>query len=144
MKKARNNKGFTLVELMVVAIIVAILAAVAIPLMSANKRRAIATEAEAGCGSIRTAMRIHYAEFAAYPASTANVTNLVGIGSGDLDGTYFSEGDYSIANPGVSGGGSLYDINATGTGDTAAPKAAAALGISVTLNSDGEWERSGL
>ena len=52
-----NRAGFTLVELMVVAVIVAILAAVAIPLMSANKTRAMATEAEAGCGTIRTAFR---------------------------------------------------------------------------------------
>ena len=45
MRKTSRKAGFTLVELMVVAIIVAILAAVSIPLMSGNKRRAAATEA---------------------------------------------------------------------------------------------------
>ena len=50
MRKLKNKAGFTLVELMVVAIIVAILAAVAIPLMSSNKKRALGTCAICGTG----------------------------------------------------------------------------------------------
>ncbi len=140
MKRARNNKGFTLVELMVVAIIVAILAAVAIPLMTANKRRAIATEAEAGCGTIRTALRIYYAEHSSYPTgATAAATSLVGIGDGDLDGTYFSEECYTFSSDASS-----FTVTADGDSGNIAPKAADAAGIVITLDEEGAWTRAGL
>ena len=91
---SKNNKaGFTLVELMVVAVIVAILAAVAIPLMSANKKRAISTEAESALGTIRSALRAQYAETGAY-----NVT-VESTGAADL-----SNGDPATALPGISAG----------------------------------------
>lgn len=92
----RNKKsGFTLVELMVVAIIVAILAAVAIPLMSGNKERAIATEGQAGCSTIATALKLAYVENGSV-ATNATVTGLPGIVDGDLDGTYYDHDDYAI------------------------------------------------
>lgn len=138
----RNRKGFTLVELMVVAIIVAILAAVAIPLMTANKKRAIATEAEAGCGTIRTALRIYYAEHSTYPTgiTSAAATTLTGIGDGDLDGTYFSQECYTF-----SSGGNAFTVTATGSasGNSAVNKADAA-NIVITLNQDGVWTRAGI
>ena len=44
----RGQAAFTLIELLVVVIIVAILAAVGIPLLSGNIERARASEADAG------------------------------------------------------------------------------------------------
>ena len=73
MKKMRKN-GFTLVELMVVAVIVAILAAVAIPLMSGNKKRAMCSEAEAALGTIRSQLRAQYAETKDYTKSALGGT----------------------------------------------------------------------
>jgi prepilin-type N-terminal cleavage/methylation domain-containing protein len=94
----KSKAGFTLIELMVVAIIVAILAAVAIPLMTANKRRAYATEAQAGCSSIRTAIRVLQADDAVPAAATYTMpTGIRGIQAGDLNGTYFDEANYSVA-----------------------------------------------
>ncbi len=140
MKRTRKS-GFTLVELMVVAVIVAILAAVAIPLMTGNKRRAMATEAEAALGSVRTALRAMYAETKAYNrtpngdtlSAGMSVTNIPGVTAEDLDGKYFKPGDYTIA--GISE--STYQIRAAGsTGDVA--------GVVITLDQDGNFNRQGL
>ena len=110
--KTRNKKsGFTLVELMVVAIIVAILAAVASPLMAGNKERAAATEAQAGCSAIYTAQRVEKAENGAYiAAATPDV--LKGIEPLDLEGKYFAHDQYVTT---LGGGGFLITATAKGT-----------------------------
>jgi len=94
-----NKSGFTLVELMVVAIIVAILAAVAIPLMSGNKKKAQATEAQAGAGAIKMLVRIMQTEGVAAPTTLSGVR---GLNAADLDGTYFLNTDYSYSGSGYS------------------------------------------
>ncbi len=112
MKTTRRKAGFTLVELMVVAIIVAILAAVAIPLMTGNKDRAMATEGQAGCTTIATQLRMYWAEHG--KAATA-MSDLVGIKTGDLNGTYFSDAGYSFTHTAAD----AYVITATGNGGDA-------------------------
>ncbi len=107
--KKNKKSGFTLVELMVVAIIVAILAAVAIPLMSGNKARAAATEAQAACSTIQTAVRMGQAEGSAFETT---IDDLPGINPGDLQGNYFDHDDYSIA-----GAYSNYTITASTDND---------------------------
>lgn len=97
----KNKAGFTLVELMVVAIIVAILAAVAIPLMSGNTKRAIATEGQAGIGTIKTAEQVYKAEHGGFYVgnfSGSAVPNGLTLKSGDLDGKYFASGSYVVTS----------------------------------------------
>jgi len=53
----RNKKGFTMVELLVVLVIVAILAAVATPIYLANVKRSRASEAVSAMALIRQALR---------------------------------------------------------------------------------------
>jgi len=142
--RVRKSKkaGFTLVELMVVAIIVAILAAVAIPLMSGNKKRAAASEAEAALGTARSALRAMFAETGAYnqtPASSAlaagaAITAIPGVNQGDLVGRYWQEANYTIQSISASS----YVLQATGSTD---PNAS---GVTITLNTTGGWTRVGL
>ena len=136
----KKKVGFTLIELMVVAIIVAILAAVAIPLMMGNKKRAMATEADAGIGAVRTALRVNYADKGVYPPSGAAST-IPGIGAGDLDGLYFSTPDYAFTIA-----GSNQTITATGNsgGSTAVRKSEVAGVVVVFTSVDGQWQHNGL
>jgi prepilin-type N-terminal cleavage/methylation domain-containing protein len=139
----QNRKGgFTLVELMVVAVIVAILAAVAIPLMSANKKRAMTTEAQAGLGTLRTALRAMYAETSAYNVNLAGATipngsaptALPGIGATDLDGKYFTTANYTLTTLGAT----TYTLTCVGGAGTDV------AGVTVTLNDQGVFNITGL
>jgi general secretion pathway protein G len=95
MKKSMK-KGFTLVELMVVVIIVGILAAVAVPLMSANRDKAIASEAVAAVGSVNTAARLYFVEQGVNATAIGNLTGSGHFNNADLDGTYFANNGYTL------------------------------------------------
>jgi len=66
-----KRKGFTLIELMVVILIVAILAAVLVPMMRGRIDAAKWSEANAACAQIKTAVKAYCAEkgpnFTAWP-----------------------------------------------------------------------------
>ena len=60
------KKGFTLVELVIVIIIVGILSIVAVAIYNTYVRKAHATEAMALLGQISNAQRIYYTEYGYY------------------------------------------------------------------------------
>jgi prepilin-type N-terminal cleavage/methylation domain-containing protein len=68
-----NKKGFTMVELLVVLLIIGILAAVATPMYLANTNRAKASEAVATMGMIRQAEREYYTRHGSYLAIATTV-----------------------------------------------------------------------
>jgi len=149
LKFLRSRKGFTLVELMVVCIIVAILAAVAVPMMGANKRRAYGSEAEAAMGMIRSALRTYAAENSAYPAAVGawGTTNVLGISATDLNGTFFSSDCYTVAVTNTSVTTPAYAITCTWDSSlvAGAPQAAKVntTGATTVLDQDGAWTRTG-
>ncbi|NQU77578.1 prepilin-type N-terminal cleavage/methylation domain-containing protein [Candidatus Falkowbacteria bacterium] len=133
----KKNKGFTLVELLVVVIIVGILAAVAIPMYQGATDRSKASEAVVALGTIRSALRVYYAEHAVYPvhADTVQVDSLgLDLSSDDLLGRYFDNSDYSY-----TGDATTFMIIATGgTDPDTAPRADEVDGAVRTMDEDGD------
>ena len=88
------RKGFTLIELMVVVLIVGILAAVAIPIMNGRIDAAKWSEGKAGSGTIASAIRAYAGEKDDFAAFAPNLVTDLGLGANDLDGTYFTQACY--------------------------------------------------
>ena len=61
-----NGKGFTLVEVLIVVIIIGILASIGIPQFAASIEKAKGGEARAGLGHIQTGEKVYFAENEVY------------------------------------------------------------------------------
>jgi type IV pilus assembly protein PilA len=66
LRKLRNRKGFTLVELMIVVAIIGILAAIAIPNFLNFRLKAKTSEAKSNLGAIRSTEVAYYAEWSTW------------------------------------------------------------------------------
>lgn len=118
MKKA---KGFTLVELVIVIIIVGILSIVAVPIYRGYTKRAYASEGRALLGSIQTAQKVYFAENGNYYTPGDSAVSTVSNSLFDVDATknkYFTSFT-------VKAGGTTWSATTAGIGS--------ASGISVTI-----------
>ena len=132
----RNQSAFTLIELLVVVIIVAVLAAVGVPLLSANIDRARATEAETALGAIRTAVRAYGVEFNAYPATPT--TTGTGMTASDLGGHFYDSAAFSIKTSSFSA--KTFCLNADGSA-SGAPGNAKVTSLDRSMNEAGTiWD----
>lgn len=118
-RRMRCKSAFTLVELMIVVVIVAILALVAIPLYQGSVTGAKMSEGIAGCGTIRSAFRVYAASHnGVYPVLAAvdgTGLTILNVQGSHLAGKYFTATDYAVTADAAS-----YSISATlsDTGDT--------------------------
>jgi len=135
----KSRKGFTLIELMVVVLIVGILAAVAIPILRGRIDAAKWSEGKAMLGSIATAIRAYHAEKG--PSGTAP-TAIVGTGNtelgftaADLQGTYFMDNCFALS--GVTMNPLAFTITCTALTSTRPEKPT--YPATVTLNQLGVW-----
>lgn len=137
----KSRKGFTLIELMVVVLIVGILAAVAIPILRGRIDSAKWSEGKAMLGSIATAIRAYAAEKGTTgtnpTAIIGNGATELGFAAGDLTGTYFEDNDFVLTAAVITTSPITFTITCTAdkTGKPEAPSVPAGY----TLNQLGAF-----
>ena len=73
--KKNGQKGFTLIELMIVIAIIGILAAIAIPQFSAYRERGYVASMQADVNSARIAEEAYFVDNGSYTATVADLAN---------------------------------------------------------------------
>ncbi|MCC6477514.1 prepilin-type N-terminal cleavage/methylation domain-containing protein [bacterium] len=71
--RRRNQKGFTLIEILIVVVIVAILAAISVPIYLEYVESARASDAKTAISSIWQAAQIYYQDRGEYPANVEDL-----------------------------------------------------------------------
>lgn len=127
-RRKSNQKGFTMIELMVVVIVVGVLAAIAIPMYGKYIKNARLTEATGRIGEIVTASKAWAQEN--QDAATGNPTWPSGAG-GILDLTSSELFSYAIT---AGGGGDATTTALTITATGLAGQKMAGVTVAVTVN----------
>ena len=98
----KGQKGFTLIELIIVIAIIAILAAVAIPNYLGFRDRANISAAKESLGALRTALEVYRADHNNYPsASDAGTLESTLTASNPIP--YFSTSDWDKLEANIAG-----------------------------------------
>ena len=120
----KRAKGFTLVELVIVIVIVGILSIVAVPIYRGYTRKAMASEGKSLLGTIQTSQKVYFAEYAEYFSGVAasSFSELLDVDA--RSNKYFTSFTVTAA-----GGGN----SATFTASTTGSSTTGASGISLTI-----------
>lgn len=106
-----TRRGFTLVEVMAVVLIVGVLVTIAIPMMKGHTDASKWSEAKTAMGTIASALQIYGVEKGSFSGAPSCAE--IGILNSDLDGTYFSHEAYAITSASASAGRTSYVITCT-------------------------------
>jgi prepilin-type N-terminal cleavage/methylation domain-containing protein len=131
----RNQRGFTLMELLVVIVIVAILAAVAVPLYTNYVRDAYRTEGRGAISAVITAQQAYYQK----NGGTSYAENLEALQT--PENNYVNPQDWAanwtITTSTQDGG---FIVEAEGTGRTGGPPGNIGVRYRYTRDDGGVWE----
>ena len=129
----KKTKGFTLVELVIVIVIVGILSIVAVPIYRGYTRKAMATEGKTLLGTIQTAQKVYFAEYAEFFNDSGSLSTALDVDA--RPNKYFT----------------VFDITASGdsfTATTSGSDNSGASGISLTLTASKtgspSWAENGM
>ncbi len=131
--------AFTLVELMVVILIAAILAAVAVPIYRARVDAAKWSEGKAIMGTIATAIRAWCAERGPdYSGPKPSTLADLGFSTGDCTGNYFSDSDFTVINV-TAVNPPQFTITCTPTDQSDRPENPVSVTLTADENGDLTW-----
>jgi prepilin-type N-terminal cleavage/methylation domain-containing protein len=129
LKRFRNPKGFTLVEILIVVVMLAILFAIAVPIYVSYVAQARAAEAQEAINAIKAASNVHYASTGQWPANVDQLEQL------QFEDVVLDRWNFNI----VTAGRGITQITATSTS-----RMPGGAGKQVTLNVlTGEWRGYG-